>query len=88
MEAFHRYVKDNDKEVLLDTLKDVEAYLIEEYELDKSNGEGIWFRFFEGDTLATTIRNIEASLENQNRNYMLTMFEFAYRDASLQVYFS
>lgn len=50
----------------------------------------LWFRFFDNDTSATTIRNIEFDLKGSKNNYdtLMSYFKIAIEENSLQVYFS
>ena len=60
-----------------------------ESELNKLESMYLWFKFFKGDTLATTINDIIKDLDcPTNKNYILRNLDSAINDNELEIYFS
>ena len=76
---------------LISKLREIENHHRKETD-DYENEKQLWFRFFEGDNLVTTITEIDNCLllpqTHPNFQSMIESFEIAITDASLQVYFS
>ena len=76
---------------LISKLKEIENHYRNEIN-DFNSDKGFWFRFYENDSLATTVHEIKRSLEQPeshpiNRD-MIDNFNIAVDNGSLQVYFS
>lgn len=90
---FHGYyVGSLSREGLLLGLKEVEDHA-RKHSFDKDKEcMGLWFRFFEGDTAATTINNLENDLflptQHNNREYIEEMIETIVKKGGIQIYFS
>ena len=67
----------------------------------KNTDKGLWFRFFKGDTAATTIDNLKDTFEietpmyisststaKKNKEYMIENICIALNEVSLQLYYS
>ena len=74
-----------------------ETFIKELRRIEKRTKDGyktIWFRFFNNDTGATTVHNIERDLNTlkncyqNNRQYMLDKIEIAVTEDSLKINFS
>lgn len=78
-------------DTLLSKLKEVEDYHREEIG-DHDSDKHIWFRFFKGDTMVTTLKNLENDLSShlsiKNHQFMMELMKDAVNDASLEVYYS
>lgn len=75
---------------LIESLTEWENYL-KRKENDQS--KNLWFKFFTGDTEATTIKDIENGLSprtytKENRELLNDKIEIALKDNSLQINFS
>ena len=57
----------------------------------KDTDKGLWFRFFENDTAATTINDLRHTFEIdtlRNKEYMIENICIALNEISLQLYYS
>ena len=60
-----------------------------ESELNKLESMYLWFKFFKGDTLATTINDIIKDLDcPTNKNHILRNLDSAINNNELEIYFS
>jgi len=85
--AFHAYLQDNNIIALISNLFEIES----EARADSKNKRAsLWFKFGRDDTLSTDIWDIEISLRNSNREFMIEQFESvtSLTGAELQVYYS
>ena len=58
-------------------------------EREKLNAKNMWFRFFKGDTLATTINDIINALDcPTNKKHILRNLDAVINDNELEIYFS
>ena len=74
-----------DKEGLIKGLQAIESIIKQ----GKISNKSIWFRFFKGDCLATTISNIHFDLERSNDNYIKECMQIAVNNPKgLQIHFS
>ncbi|WP_242919477.1 hypothetical protein [Pontibacter liquoris] len=63
-EAFSLYLDEViDLDTLAERLREIELQVLADDEEDET-GKGLWFRFFEGDPLKTTIADIEKELSD------------------------
>jgi hypothetical protein len=90
-ELFFKYLKDRDLDFLIKKLYEIETLIENTFE-DFGN-KGLWFKFFDSDTLATTIGNIKADLSmpsnHPNHKLMVEMFELAIDlNGEMEIYFS
>lgn len=71
---------------LINGLTEIETHLKQ----DKSTLKGLWFKFFQGDTGATTIRDLENDFINYaNDNYVKECMQMAIDEPKgLKIYFS
>ena len=85
--AFHAYLQDNNIAALISTLWEIAS---DAGANNKVNSATLWFKFGKDDTLATDIWDMEISLKNSNRKYMIGQFESvtSLMGAELQVYYS
>jgi hypothetical protein len=76
-------------ETMILKLKDIELEVKAEYKYSTLY-KNIWFRFYKGDTAATTIRDIQLQLQSTMRNqeHMIDKIEIAVNEKSLRVFFS
>jgi hypothetical protein len=74
-EAFSQFLDQQiDLELLIERLRDIELLIIAEDEDEEVSGKKLWFRFFEGDPLETTIPEIEKDLSAPSHpNCMILM---------------
>ena len=62
--AFSQYLDEIiDLDTLVDRLRGIELQVMSDDE-ENETGKGLWFRFFEGDPLKTTIADIEKELSD------------------------
>lgn len=85
--AFQKYLENEDFGGLMNSLYSVSSHA--RTWLGGSKKE-IWFRFFEGNTLATTIQDIYTDLQRggPNKEYMKDNFRTCIEDKSLKIYYS
>ena len=87
--AFTDYLDEKiDREALVEKLRAIESQASEEL-----GGEdaGLWFRFFEGDTLATTISDIERDLSapsHPNSKLLRSGIALGLQSGKLEVHYS
>lgn len=88
-EAFTDFLENRiDSETLLDRLRYIEMQIISDDEDEV--GKGIWFRFFEGDTLKTTISDIEKDLRapgHPNYNILKKGIAFGIQSDELELHY-
>ena len=85
--AFHAYLQDNNITALISNLFEIES---EARADSKNKNASLWFKFGRDDTLATFIFNVEVSLKNSNRKYIIEQLESvtSLTGAELQVFYS
>ncbi len=88
---FFNYLKERDLDFLIKKLYEIETLIENTFE-DFGN-KGLWFKFFESDTAATTIGNINADLylpENHpNHRLMIEILKDAIDlNGEIKIYFS
>ena len=85
--AFHAYLQDNNITALTSTLLEIE---LDAEANTRTKCAFLWFKFGKDDTLSTDIWDIEISLRNINRQYIIEQFESvtSLTGTELQVYFS
>ena len=85
--AFQKYLENEDFDELMNSLYDVSNHARTWLGGSKKD---IWFRFFDGDTLATTIQNIYADFQpgNPNKEYMKENLRICVLNKSLKIYYS
>ena len=94
--AMFEFLKDKDLDKLLTKLKEAEEHARNNGDRLYDKEEGIWFRFFKGDTAATTLMNIQIDLSlapsHPNRKLMIEKMEMVTKginpDEELRVFFS
>jgi hypothetical protein len=89
-ETFSRFLDNElDLETLIERLREIELQVMSEEE--EETGSQVWFRFFEGDTLKTTISDIEKDLSDTSHpNCRILMQGIAYglKSNELEVHYS
>jgi len=90
-ELFFKYLKDDDLDFLIKKLYEIETLI--ENTFDDFGDKGLWFKFFDADTAATTIGNIKADLSmpynHPNHILMKLNFKFATElNGEMRIYFS
>jgi len=89
MEAFFNFLKDGNEGALIKKLYEIENHCRESINDNPDNSDKVmWFRFFKGDTLATTIGDIMNDLHSPNRNYIMEKMKICYETAEIEVYYS
>ena len=88
MEAFHKFLKDEDKHELMFALCSIQRHYRSERSIQRTNKKSIWFRFFSGDTLAWTIDNIMHDLANHNRKFIVECMQICVDTGEIEVYYS
>jgi len=85
--AFHAYLQDNNITALISNLLEIE---LDAGVGSKIKNASLWFKFGKDDTLSTDIWDIEISLRDSNRQFMIEQFESvtSLTGAELQVYYS
>jgi len=85
--AFHAYLQDNNITALISALFEIESYAEADSNIKSCS---LWFKFGKDDTLSTDIWDIEISLRNSNRQYMIEQFESvtSLMGEELKVYYS
>jgi hypothetical protein len=76
-ELFRKFMnKDLSENQLVEALNRLERRARRELVPKRTSKENLWFRFFEGDTLATSIPNIRATIMGeQGKSNMLHMYD-------------
>lgn len=94
-EILRRFMaKETDEHAFISELKKLERKARRELTPKRQKDEGLWFRFFEGDPSATTIRNLEYHFVDghggvRNKNYFLECMELALQpETEPKVFFS
>lgn len=86
------YLKDIEYQLYMREFEDIEqTNNDEDFEADIENlcTKNMWFKFFKGDTLATTINDIIKDLDcPTNGKYILRNLDSAINDNELEIYFS
>ena len=90
-ELFFKYLKDGDLDYLIKKLYEIETLI--ENTFDDFGDKSLWFKFFDSDTLATTIGNIKADLSmptnHPNHELMKKMIELGIvLNGEIEIYFS
>ncbi|MBF9254723.1 hypothetical protein I2I11_15565 [Pontibacter sp. 172403-2] len=89
-EAFSHYLDNtSDLDTLIERLREIELQILSDDEDETSSG--IWFRFFEGDTMKTTIRDIEKDLSapsHPNYNILMQGIAFGLQTNELEVHYT
>lgn len=84
------YLQDGQLKKMCDTLKEVENHAISQTDGDRY-GESLWFKFIEGDTLATDINDLINTFKygtKENQSFYRELMGSACNNASIEVYFS
>jgi len=87
VEVFNSFLKGETKEAdLITTLSAIELNLKQGVRTEKQ----LWFKFFKGDTGATTVREIHSDLHSSvNCNYIKERMQLAIENSKgLQIYYS
>ena len=89
-EAFSHYLDNKfDLDTLIERLREIELQVMSDDE--DEIGAGIWFRFFDGDTLKTTISDIQKDLSapsHPNYNILKHGIAFGLKFNELEVHYS
>ena len=90
-ELFFKYLKEGDLDLLIKKLYEIETLI--ENTFDDFGNKSLWFKFFDNDTLATTIGNIKGDLSlpsnHPNHRLMIENLSFAIElKKELEIYFS
>ena len=90
-ELFFKYLKDDDLDFLIKKLYEIETLI--ENTFDDFGDKGLWFKFFDSDTAATTIGNIKGDLSmptnHPNHKLMIENLSFAIQlNGDLEIFFS
>lgn len=79
-EAFNDFLDNKtDLDELIERLRTIELQVqSDDEDEDEETGKGIWFRFFEGDNLKTTISDLEKELSDPaHPNYRILLYGIA-----------
>lgn len=90
MEAFYTFLKDENVSDLTNRLIRIENHYRRINELP-NDARGIWFRFFNGDTLATSICDIVHTIvsgTNENKTNLHNSMEACCNLAEIEIYYS
>ena len=93
-QIFSQYLDNEiDLETLIGRLRELELQLLsdEDEAEDEVSTKKVWFSFFEGDTLQTTIADIESELSNTahpNSKILLRGIAFGLANNELEVHFA
>ena len=92
-EAFNLYLDNQiDLETLIGRLREIELQVIaDEEEEEEDAGKQLWFRFFAGDPLQTTISDIEKDLSDPshpNSRILLQGIALGLEASELEVHYS
>lgn len=87
------YLKDIEYQLYMRYFEDIEQTNNDEYEyeadIENLCTKNMWFKFFNGDTLATTINDIINALDcPTNGKYILRNLDSAIAEKQLEIYFS
>ena len=85
MEAFYKFLKDENEENLMNVLYSTQSHM---KTWIGGKDKDLWLRFFHGATEATTIQNIYIDLHDSNRKYLLENMQICCDTAEIEVYFS
>lgn len=81
--AFFRWLKNKDNIEL------VRRCRLALYSPKNKAEKSFWFRFFEGDTGAWTVRDIENAVQTtNNKKYLQELIELSLENKSLKIYYS
>ncbi|WP_162426207.1 hypothetical protein [Pontibacter pudoricolor] len=93
-QVFSQYLDNEvDLETLIGRLREIELQLIsdEEEEDDEVSNKKVWFRFFEGDPIQTTISDIENELSDTSHpssKILLRGIAFGLANNEVEVHFA
>lgn len=91
-QVFNQYLDNEiDLDTLIERLRSMELQLLADMDEEDESSPKLWFRFFEGDTLATTINDIEHDLldpSHPSANILLRGIAFGLETDELEVHFS
>ncbi|WP_299821497.1 hypothetical protein [uncultured Pontibacter sp.] len=91
-DAFGQYLDSKiDLHTLIQRLQEIELQVLSEEDEDEESGKSLWFRFFDGDTLATTINEIEKDLADPahpNSQILLRGIAYGLQSDELEVHYS
>jgi hypothetical protein len=91
-QVFNQYLDNEiDLDTLIERLREMELQLLADEDEEEESNKQLWFRFFEGDTLATTISDIQKDLSDPshpNANILLRGIAFGLQTEELEVHFS
>ena len=91
-EAFSDYLDHNiDLNNLIMRLRDIELQVMSDNEEEDEIKKGLWFRFFTGDTMETTISEIEEELSHTDHPIATILkrgIAFGLESGELEVHFS
>jgi len=83
--AFSNYLKNNNIDELMCELYSIQshakAWIV-------GRNKHIWFRFFKGDTAATTINNIRKDLGDSNITYLRESMQICIDTGEIEIYYS
>ena len=85
IEAFFNYLKNEDKHELIFQLCSIQSHA---RTWGRGKNKHIWFRFFHGYTLATTINDIIHDLDNSNKEHLLDCMRICVDTGEVEVYYS
>ena len=80
-----------DEQTFIQKLYSFEMKIKSENDETENEDCSLWFRFFKGDTLATTIRDIKTDLifgNTSNHNFMIENLKLAIELNELEIYLS
>jgi hypothetical protein len=90
MESFFKFLKDDDLDELISNLCGIQRHYTS-WRSIRTHKRHIWFRFFSGDTMATTINDIIHTFRNdtqQNKDYMRECMQICCDKGEVEVYYS
>ena len=90
MDSFHKFLKDDDLDELIFNLCGIQSHY-RSWRSIQTHTRHIWFRFFSGDTAATTINDIIHTFRydtRQNKDYIKECMKICCDTAEIEVYYS
>lgn len=89
MESFRDFLKNEDKDELIHQLCSIQQHY-RSWRSIRGNDRHIWFRFFSGDTVATTINDIIHDLDGggPNKKYLMECMQICVDKGEVEVYYS
>lgn len=90
MEVFHKFLKNKDNDELFDGLCSIQRHHRSINSITNTKRH-IWFRFFSGDALATTIDDIMHTFRNdtkENKQYLTECMQICVDTAEIKIYYS